>query len=51
MKMIMTNTEHVTYFARTNLYVLINFTIKLTIKLYKFILNSTCRQFWFYSLS
>lgn len=51
MKMIMTNTEHATYFVRANIYLLINFTIKFIIKFCKFILNSTCIQFWFYSFS
>ena len=50
-KMIMTNTEHATYFVRANIYLLINFTIKLIIKLHKLILNSTYIQFWFYSFS
>ena len=50
-KMIMTNTEHATHFVRANIYLLINFTIKLIIKLHKLILNSTCIQFWFYSFS
>ena len=50
-KMIMANTEHATYFVRANIYLLINFTIKLIIKLHKLILNSTYIQFWFYSFS